>query len=508
MTHRVRVEAKDIGVDQRPIIPIVPRRCLVDRPASRAAAEAISGTVEACFELMLASARQSSDGRREAVIWITSARNGEPHDLRKLPSPTRRFRIDYCAYSLSPAGSPVAAAILCVAGVRHLARLSDPAGFSGILAKIAGWRAAFRSGGALGVGAPLTRHPRGLPLGTSAAATRLSLLVSGKDGSGRAIRTEIIHALDGQQLAEPAACAVDAALDCAHGATADLGGLLVGKSGRAHENEGLALIGRQFGEGGAELHEFHPSGLLGLRLQSFGVTAVGVFDFAPALAIFGAKQVAQYREQPCGHVGPALERVDIGEGAQQGFLHEIVGTVDIPAERNGERTQVRNRRQDGLAHRWIEIHELVLLAFMTSCRPVLRDGPGDRQSGPERPGAPRRRTWPGAVGRFWSECPARGWVRPRPPRLASALQALPISDSSFQSSPPALNTMILRSFRGVPIRQPRTRTVSIGSTLPELFSNARVGPAARTVSGGFRVHVSSSRAAPALPPPLRPGADR
>src|SRR6266516_3306863 len=162
MTHRVRVEAKDIGVDQRPIIPIVPRRCLVDRPASRAAAEAISGTVEACFELMLASARQSSDGRREAVIWITSARNGEPHDLRKLPSPTRRFRIDYCAYSLSPAGSPVAAAILCVAGVRHLARLSDPAGFSGILAKIAGWRAAFRSGGALGVepagGDPLGRQ--------------------------------------------------------------------------------------------------------------------------------------------------------------------------------------------------------------------------------------------------------------------------------------------------------------------------------------------------------------
>src|SRR6266849_3643109 len=329
------------------------------------------------------------------------------------------------------------------------------------------------------VGAPLTRHPRGLPVGTSAAARRLSLLVSGKDGSGRAIRTEIIHALDGQQLAEPAACAVDAALDCAHGATADLGGLLVGKSGRAHENEGLALIGRQFGEGGAELHEFHPSGLLGLRLQSFGVTAVGVFDFAPALAIFGAKQVV---------------------------LHEIVGTVDMPAERNGERTQVRNRRQDGLAHRWIEIH--VRVAFMTSCRPVFRDGPGDRQSGPERPGAPRRRTWPGAVGRFWSECPARGWVRPRPPRLASALQALPISDSSFQSSPPALNTMILRSFRGVPILQPRTRTVPIGSTLPELFSNARVGPAARTVSGGSRVHVSSSRAAPALPPPLRPGADR
>src|SRR5256885_5728583 len=55
--------------------------------------------------------------------------------------------------------------------------------------------------------------------------------------------------------------------------------------------------------------------------------------------------------------------------------------------------------------------------LMTSCRPVFRDGPGDRQSGPERPGAPRRRTWPGAVGRFWSECPARGWVRPRPPRL-------------------------------------------------------------------------------------------
>src|SRR6266568_3538366 len=196
MTHRVRVEAKDIGVDQRPIIPIVPRRCLVDRPASRAAAEAISGTVEACFELMLASARQSSDGRREAVIWITSARNGEPHDLRKLPSPACRFRIDYRAYSLSPAGSPVAAAILSVAGVRHLAGPSDPAGFSGILAKIAGWRAAFRRGGALGV-EPAGRDSLGRRhAGTALIAVRLRLSrkqvrdIGGKPGMHAVARAE------------------------------------------------------------------------------------------------------------------------------------------------------------------------------------------------------------------------------------------------------------------------------------------------------------------------------
>src|SRR5207247_434670 len=104
------------------------------------------------------------------------------------------------------------------------------------------------------------------------------------------------------------------------------------------------------------------SGLLRLRLQSLGVAAVGVLDFAAALAVLGAKQIAQDREQPRGHVGPALERIDIGERAQQGFLHEVVGAVDVAAERDGEGAQVRNRRQDGLAHRWIEIHAFFLCA--------------------------------------------------------------------------------------------------------------------------------------------------
>ena len=40
-----------------------------------------------------------------------------------------------------------------------------------------------------------------------------------------------------------------------------------------------------------------------------------------SLAIFGPKLIPEDREEPAGHVRPGLERIDIGHGAQQCFLH-------------------------------------------------------------------------------------------------------------------------------------------------------------------------------------------
>src|SRR3954449_140275 len=70
----------------------------------------------------------------------------------------------------------------------------------------------------------------------------------------------------------------------------------------------------------------------GSRFQAIDVTAVGVFDFAAALAVFRAEQVAEDGEEPRGHVRSRFERIDIRHGTQQGFLHKIVRAVDVAAE--------------------------------------------------------------------------------------------------------------------------------------------------------------------------------
>src|SRR5665647_100654 len=58
---------------------------------------------------------------------------------------------------------------------------------------------------------------------------------------GLLVGTEIIDAVDRQQFGEPGARAVDARLDSADGAAADVGGFFVGKSGGADQNERFAL---------------------------------------------------------------------------------------------------------------------------------------------------------------------------------------------------------------------------------------------------------------------------
>ena len=59
--------------------------------------------------------------------------------------------------------------------------------------------------------------------------------------------------------------------------------------------------------------------------------------------------IAQDGEQPSRHVGAGLEGIDVGERAQQRLLHEIVGAVDVAAQRNREGAEARHRAKDGFA---------------------------------------------------------------------------------------------------------------------------------------------------------------
>src|SRR5215211_1796482 len=114
--------------------------------------------------------------------------------------------------------------------------------------------------------------------------------------------TSVAAALPINGLGEPHAGAIDPALDGAQRAAADLGRFLIGKAGRAHQDEGLPLIGRKPGQGGAKLLKFNVPVLLGLRPETLRIAAVAVLDLAAALAIFGAELVVKDREQPGRHV--------------------------------------------------------------------------------------------------------------------------------------------------------------------------------------------------------------
>ena len=81
----------------------------------------------------------------------------------------------------------------------------------------------------------------------------------------RPFGTKIIDGGNAHQFREPGAGAIDAALDGAHRATANFGGLYIGKSFRADEDERLPLIFRELSERRLEVWHIHVAGLLGVR---------------------------------------------------------------------------------------------------------------------------------------------------------------------------------------------------------------------------------------------------
>src|SRR5439155_14588496 len=114
---------------------------------------------------------------------------------------------------------------------------------------------------------------------------------------------------------------------------------------------------RKLVERRAEFLELEMGVLRGLRLQRLGVVAFGILDFPPPLAVIGAEQVAQDREQPRRQIGAGLERVDVGKRAQQRLLDQIVGAVRIAAKRDGERAQAGHGRQDVVTQGFRERHQ-------------------------------------------------------------------------------------------------------------------------------------------------------
>ncbi len=85
--------------------------------------------------------------------------------------------------------------------------------------------------------------------------------------------------------------------------------------------------------------------------------SVAVLDLAPALAIFGTKMVAQNGEEPRRHVRARLERVDVRQCAQQGFLNQVIRTIHVSAQGNRECAETGHRTENGFADRVVHGHQ-------------------------------------------------------------------------------------------------------------------------------------------------------
>ena len=74
----------------------------------------------------------------------------------------------------------------------------------------------------------------------------------------RMVRAELIDTLDVEHLGEPAACAIDAALDRADRALADISGLFVREARGADEDQSFALLRRQLRQRDTEFLKLNP----------------------------------------------------------------------------------------------------------------------------------------------------------------------------------------------------------------------------------------------------------
>ncbi len=123
----------------------------------------------------------------------------------------------------------------------------------------------------------------------------------------RGIIAELTRVLDAEKLAEARARTIDAALDCPHGAAANLGGFLVRESFGADEQQRLALIGRELGQGDAEVREIEMTILLGWNCKRALMYLVGIIHLAAQLAVLREVDVAQDSEKPGAEVRAGRE---------------------------------------------------------------------------------------------------------------------------------------------------------------------------------------------------------
>src|SRR5262245_8952718 len=113
------------------------------------------------------------------------------------------------------------------------------------------------------------------------------------------------------------------------------------------------------------------SRLGGLRFAGLCVMSGSCLKLAPTLALCGATMGAETGAQPRPHVRARLERVNVRQRAQQGFLAQVVGTIHVPAQGNRECAETWHRTEHGFADRFVHGHQWSSFFFSLPFRRLM-----------------------------------------------------------------------------------------------------------------------------------------
>ena len=143
-----------------------------------------------------------------------------------------------------------------------------------------------------------------------------------------------------------------------------------------HENDHIALIGRQSRESSLQILVHELVMLIRNGDQCRGVNAIGILDLSTLLAMRRKEVVAQDGEQPCPQIRPFLEALSLAEGLQNGVLNEVFGAIDALGQGNREAAQVRDTAHNSVDEFLID-RFLMSANDLRDARQQLREIPRD-----------------------------------------------------------------------------------------------------------------------------------
>jgi len=146
-------------------------------------------------------------------------------------------------------------------------------------------------------------------------------------------------------LGEQTAGARDTRLHRSYGTAAKRCGFLVGEAARTNQDQGFAILRGKLPERVRQVdHVRRLDAVAGLRVADKALLQGAQSPLArPKICI---KAVSHYRKEPGLEVRSGRELGLLGQGREHCVLHQIVGSLALPAEKTAEGAQIGDGRND------------------------------------------------------------------------------------------------------------------------------------------------------------------
>jgi hypothetical protein len=182
---------------------------------------------------------------------------------------------------------------------------------------------------------------------------------------------EVTRSVDRHEPSKVDTCSIDAALDRSDRAPADLRCLLVRKSRGDDKDESLALARRQHDQ---RVAQRVVCGRCSGRLRWCRGRNLIVHGSAncPPRVRSRVELIAQDHEQPCANIRAGVQEMYARNGALQGFVHQVIGLIFVPAQQDSEGAKPRYCGQHGVSMKFnvaiVRVRRVARAALAGSCR--------------------------------------------------------------------------------------------------------------------------------------------